>query len=227
MVIPYLRTILVTLLATVLCGCSWLSSLYDSAFGKDEERVDVTQFARWSDGKPRLRPGVAVIVNVGVAGRQSSKFEALVDQNGDITIPYLLKEPVHCDNMTLDSLRQKLVKAYKEFIKEPQVSVYFAPFDELTGVSPYGTVKVLGEVQRPGPVNMPPTMELTVLKSLQAAGGFRPFANKRKVQVTHCNQDGTLDRTIVDTVLIGEEGRGDLDRKLMDGDVVWVPERMY
>lgn len=218
---------LVALITVSLCGCSVLSSVWDSISGKEEEKVDVTQFVRWSDGKPRIRPGVAILVNVGVAGRQSSKFDALVDQNGDITLPYLLKEPVHCDNMTLDALRQKLVKAYQEYIREPQVSVYFAPFDEATGVSPYGTVTVLGEVQRQGPVNMPPTMELTVLKALQAAGGFRPFADKRSVQVSSCREDGTIDKRVVDTVAIGKDGRPDLNISLKDGDVVWVPERWY
>ena len=226
MVIPYLRTILVTLLATVLCGCSWLSSLYDSAFGKEEERVDVTQFARWSDGKPRLRPGVAVIVNVGVAGRQSSKFEALVDQNGDITMPLLLQEPIACDGLTLEALKQKLVKAYSVYYRQPQVSVTFAPYDG-KGVSPWGTITVLGEVVSPGPVNIPSTMALPVTKALQMAGGLKPFANRSAICVTRCDKDGRQTRTYVDLKEIGKDGRVDKDMSLRAGDVVWVPETWY
>jgi protein involved in polysaccharide export with SLBB domain len=94
-------------------------------------------------------------------------------------------------------------------------------------VSPYGFVTVLGEVVNPGPVNMPPTMDLTVTKALQMAGNTKPFANKRNVLVTRRAQDGSLTRTEVDIVEIGEMGRIDKDVVLRPGDVVFVREIIF
>ena len=93
-----------------------------------------------------------------------------------------------------------------------------------TGVSPYGFVTVLGEIVNPGPVNMPPTMDLTVTKALQMAGNTKPFANKRNVLVTRRAKDGSLIRTEVDIIEIGEKGRIDKDIILKPGDVVFVRE---
>jgi len=153
-------------------------------------------------------------------------MNVLVDQNGDITLPLLLQEPVACDGLTLDALKQKLVKAYSKYYRQPMITVTFAPYDG-KGVSPWGTVTVLGEVGNPGPVNMPATMDLTVTKVLQAAGGCKPFADKTAIRVTRCDKDGNQTRTYVNINEIGKDGRVDKDMSLRAGDVVWVPETWY
>jgi protein involved in polysaccharide export with SLBB domain len=128
--------------------------------------------------------------------------------------------------LTLEALKLKLVKQYSVYYRQPQVSVTFAPYDG-KGVSPWGTVTVLGEVARPGPVNMPATMDLTVTKVLQEAGGLKPFADRTKIRVTRCDKDGNQTRMYVDINEIGQDGRVDKDLVLRAGDVVWVPETWY
>ena len=143
-------------------GCETVAKI----FAPDDEvgAVDPVYF------EPRVRPGVALVVVVSAGGSaQPATMQVQVDQNGDLTLPLLLQSPVACDGLTLDALRQKLVKLYSDYYKQPQVTVTFAPYDG-KGVSPWGTVTVLGEVASPGPVNMPSTMDLTVTKVLQAAG---------------------------------------------------------
>ena len=107
------------------------------------------------------------------------------------------------------------------------ITVTFGPFDARGGVSPWGTVTVLGEVARPGPVNMPSTMDMTVTKVLQEAGGCKPFADKSAILVTRCDQEGNQTKTRVDIKEIGKGGRIDKDMLLKAGDVVWVPETWY
>ncbi len=85
----------------------------------------------------------------------------------------------------------------------------------------------MGEVNRPGPVNMPSTMDMTVTKVLQEAGGCKPFADKSAIRVTRCERDGSQTRTIVDIKEIGKDGRVDKDMLLRAGDTVWVPETWY
>ena len=168
-------------------GCQWLGNLFGPA-----EPAGPGVRPEWVDpSTPRVRPGVGLVVVVGSGVTQPITMQVLVDQHGDITLPHLLQAPVQCNKLTLDALKQKLVKVYSEYYKQPQITVTFAPYDG-KGVSPWGTVTVLGEVASPGPVNMPPTMDLTVTKVLQAAGGLRPFANKSKIQVSRCDRDGKI-----------------------------------
>ena len=203
-----------------VCGCEVLHDAFT-----EKQQVDSSVVATWWDG-PRIRPGIALIIQVGTVAAPPTTMDVLVDQNGDITLPLLLQEPVACDGLTLEALKAKLVSAYGKYYRQPMVSVTFAPYDG-KGVSPWGTVTVLGEVMNPGPVNMPSTMDLTVTKVLQAAGGCKPFADKRSILVSRCDRDGNQTRTRINLNEIGQDGRIDKDISLRAGDVVWVPETWY
>ena len=214
----------VPLMCACMCGCNALYKDVMSWFD-DAESVDAAAVAKYWDG-PRIGPGMTLNITIGTPTTPPKEFKLLVDQNGDVTIPYLLQEPVACDGLTLEALKQKLVKAYSKYYRQPMVTVTFAPYDG-KGVSPWGTVTVLGEVGNPGPVNMPATMDLTVTKVLQAAGGCKPFADKTAIRVTRCDKDGNQTRTYVNINEIGKDGRVDKDMPLRAGDVVWVPETWY
>lgn len=206
----------------LFAGCEALSS-----FINEEEQMSAfesSSSAFWSDGKARIKPGVVLQVQVSFAGSTPVEMSANVDSQGRVTLPYMLREPIVCNGLTLDAFREKLLEAYQRYIRRPQVTVSFGPYDPRAGVSPYGFVTVLGEVVNPGPVNMPPTMDLTVTKALQMAGNTKPFANKRNVLVTRRAEDGTLSRKEVDIIEIGEEGRIEKDLVLRPGDVVYVRE---
>jgi len=214
------------LMAVSLSGCMGISTRDITRLFTEEEMVAADAVAKYWDG-PRVGPGMALVIQVGSATTPPKEMSILVDQNGDITLPYLLKSPVACDGLGLEALKAKLVKEYSVFIREPQITVTFGPFDDRTGVSPWGTVTVMGEVGTPGPVNMPATMDLTVTKVLQVAGGVQPFADKSKVLVTRCDKNGKRTRTRIDLNEIGEDGRFDKDMVLKAGDVIYVPETWY
>ncbi len=205
-------------------GCTSICDAFSRVFSH-EETVDTQVVAQWWDG-PRIRPGIALIIQVGTPASPPTTMNVLVDQNGEITMPLLLQEPVACDGLTLEVLKKKLVKEYSRYYRQPQVTVTFAPYDG-HGVSPWGTVTVLGEVGSPGPVNIPSTMDLPVTKVLQMAGGLKPYADRSKICVTRCDRDGRQNRTYVDLKEIGKDGRPDKDMLLRAGDVVWVPETWY
>lgn len=217
-----MRVLTALLSVSLLCGCGTIRSFFSSGEPKDPSDKFVTH----TDGKPRVRIGVGVDVHVGAVGQPPVNMTVRVDQNGEIALSYLLKKPVYCNEFTLDELKEKLTKEYKTYIKQPQVTVTFAQFDG-RGVSPWGTVMVLGEVGRPGPVNLSQTMELTVTKALQEAGGLKPYANQRKIKVTSFDNEGNKTRTIVDVLEIGEKGDTSKDIRLKAGDVVWVPEAIW
>ena len=206
-------------------GCYSISSGVKHLF-VGEEPVDVAAMAKYWDG-PRVSPGISLNIIISSASTSPVQMKALVDQNGDITLPHLLQQPVHCDGLSLDELKQKLVKEYSVYYRQPLVSVTFGEWDGRSGVSPWGTVMVMGEVGVPGPVNMPSTMDLTVTKVIQLAGNLKPFADKTAIVVTRCDKDGRRTRTKIDLRDIGQGGRADLDMALRAGDVVFVPETWY
>lgn len=213
------------LLAIILfvAGCTVISDIISPR--EEEDTIDTSALATWWNG-PRVKTGVALRVQVGSGAMVPVVMTVVVDQKGEIVLPHLLQEPVLCEDLTLDALRSKLTKAYKVYYRHPQVTVDFAPYDG-TGVSPWGTITVLGEVASPGPVNMPPTMNMTVSKVIQAAGGLRQYADKTKIQVTRCESDGKKKKYNIDLVEIGKNGRADKDMVLRPGDVVWVPVTWY
>ena len=217
----FIRFVIPMMFCALFAGCETLMESFNPP--SKDEAADVGP--TWWDG-PRVRPGVALIIQVGTPAAPPTTINTLVDQKGDITLPLLLQSPVACDGLTLEALKQKLVKEYSAFYRQPQVTVTFAPYDG-RGVSPWGTVTVLGEVASPGPVNIPSTMELTVTKVLQMAGGVKPFADRSAIKVSRCDKDGRITRTIVDLKEIGKGGRVDKDMALRAGDVVWVPETWY
>lgn len=214
-----LNFIVLTIALTLVAGCEIFMPEHSGTVGAEVG-------ATWWDG-PRIKPGVALTIQVGTPAAPPTVINALVDQNGEVTMPLLLQEPIACDGLTLEAFRQKLIKAYSAYYRQPQITVTFAPFDPKSGVSPWGTITVLGEVNQPGPVNIPPTQEMTVTKALALAGQPKPFADRKRICVTRCDKEGRQIRTYVDLNEIGKEGRVDKDMVLRAGDVVWVPETWY
>ena len=211
------------LLSVGLGGCFILD--YLDGQEKKGNNVDPDVLATYFDG-PKVRPGVALGISVTAVGAESSSHKQyFVDADGYISME--LVGQIKCDGMTLVGLQKKIESAYKKYFLKPNVTVTFVYQAGQNMVSPWGTVTVLGEVARPGPVDVPSTMDLRLTRALFLAGGMTAIADKRRVQVTRCDKDGKQTKTKVDLVEIGEEGRPDKDMLLKAGDVVWVPMSWY
>ena len=200
-----------------LCGC-WTPS--ETGLGADGLPVYV------EPGEPTIKPGLTLRVSVTASGSEAVKEELKeVNANGEILMPLLVS--VKCEGLTTVELQEKIKTAYKAYFIDPQVTVGFIYVENSGMKSPWGSVLLMGEVVRPGPVNMPSTRDLTVTRAVLLAGGATPLADKRGVRVTRREKNGALQKFVVDIEKIGKEGRSDLDLALKPGDVVWVPESWY
>ena len=211
----------ITLIAMLLgmVGCVSLSQ------EPSDQSVDADVLATYFDG-PKVRPGVALAISVTATGTQGQAAKQyFVDADGYIAMELIGQ--IKCDGLTLVGLQQKITAAYKEFFLDPHVTATFIYQAGGGMISPWGTVTVLGEVNRPGPVDVPSTMDLRVTRALQLAGGATGIADKRNIRVTRCDKDGKQTKTTVNLIEIGEEGRPDKDMLLKAGDVVWVPMSWY
>lgn len=89
-----------------------------------------------------------------------------------------------------------------------------------------GTIYLSGEVNAVGPQAIYAGRQLMLSQAILTAGGFRKFADSRKVKVTR--NEGNSPRTYtVDVKQIIERGRTDQDMELRDGDRVFVPEAFF
>lgn len=194
---------------------------------KGEQEIGYDALAEHVDeGEPLIKSGLTLRVGVTASGSPAVQdILKEVDLNGQILMPLI--GAVECEGLTVVQLQDKLTSSYKNYFLDPQVSVNFVYVENGNMKSPWGQVLLMGEIARPGPVNMPSTRDLTVVRALMLAGGTTPMADKRKVRVTRREKSGELKRFMIDIEKIGKEGRADLDKKLKPGDVVWVPESWY
>ena len=73
-----------------------------------------------------------------------------------------------------------------------------------------------------GPQEIPADESYTVSKAIIKAGGFRDFANKRKVKLT---RKGGKD-FVIDLKRVIEEGHTEEDVVLQPDDQIYVPQRL-
>ena len=205
-----------------MCGCALLADLF-----VPEEPVSYGDLATFTEeGDPKIRPGLFLRIGVIASGASIQESVQEVNLRGEVLMQ--LVGALSCTNLTVSEFQEKLEESYKMYFIEPQATVGFAydPNNPI-GKSPWGEVLVMGSISRPGPVNMPPTKDLKVMKAVMLAGGITPLGDKTKVRVFRRERDGALTRFKVNVHKIGEKGRWDLDMLLKSGDVIWVPESWY
>lgn len=207
----------------LLQGCFVGKFLHKNTSG--DEAVAAEEMAKYNpDGEPTLRPGVNVRISVVASGSVViPETIKEVSAAGAITMPYVGTVP--CEGLTLQQLQDNLAKSLQQFYIDPQVTAIFVYQKGMT--SPWGTVLILGCVSRPGPVDIPPTCDLSVTKAIQEAGGVSPYGLNDAIRVTRRKADGTALRRTVNLKKIAETGDNRLDFVLKAGDVVFVPESVW
>lgn len=133
-----------------------------------------------------------------------------VRPDGRISLPLL--HDVQAASLTTMQLREVLIKRYREFIPEVEVSVMVR---EIHSVK----ISVLGKVRTPGQYEI--RSVTTVLEALAMAEGFDDFAQKDRVVVFRKVKDQWSRYTFDYSSTI--QGSGDGNFYLQAGDIVVVP----
>ncbi|MDR0952958.1 MAG: polysaccharide export protein [Elusimicrobiota bacterium] len=162
-----------------------------------------------------LQPGDLVEVHVFMEEDMDRALR--ISGNGTITLPLIGNQKIA--GKTVLEAEQSISNALKTYLKSPQVSIF---------IKEYGnkTVYVLGQVAKPGSIEIPPEKPLTVLEAITSVGGFTDIANTSKVRVLRMekNKQKTFD---IDVSQITKYGDKSLDMVLMPGDVVFVPQSIF
>ena len=104
-----------------------------------------------------------------------------VRPDGKISTP--LAGEVQAAGLTSKQLEDVLARALAEYVTAPHVTVIVLKMNSRH-------VSVEGQVQRPGLV--PLESDMRVVDAITMAGGFTPFANKRRIKILRRLPDGSV-----------------------------------
>ena len=127
----------------------------------------------------RMVPGDKLRIEVYKDTQLSQSLQIRPD--GKITLPLIGDVPAA--GVTPRELAGTLTERLKEFLTAPVVTVIVAE-----AVPPM--IYVLGEVNSPGA--QPLSTPVTVLQALSVAGGFKDFANPKKIRILRKKPDGSI-----------------------------------
>jgi polysaccharide export outer membrane protein len=158
-----------------------------------------------------LKLGPGFLLNVTVYGEPDLSGNARVDNEGNITLPFL--KSVKVGGVTIAEAQAKLQQSFRDagVLKNPQVSIDVAQF-------PSTSVTVMGEVQFPGRVQL--LSPHSLLEVIGLTGGETSFAGD-EVELRRANAEAGASST---TYHYGKGSNGDVIRNVMvnPGDTVIV-----
>ena len=149
-----------------------------------------------------------------------------VTDSYEVDVPYIGRVPVA--NKTCKQLAYYVKSLLeKDYYFQATVIIGLDAAGAGARTASRGKVYVMGQVRKEGPQDIPIDEVLTVSKAILRAGGFGPYANKKKVRIMHGGGSGYASKpTIVDCVEILEKGKWDKDVELNPEDIVTVPEKL-
>ena len=144
--------------------------------------------AKDADKKPRAVPplvseeyhlGAGDKLRIEVYKDTQLSQSVQVRPDGKVTLPLI--GDMDAAGLTPIELRDNIAKSLKEYVTNPTVTVIVV---EATASTAY----VMGEVNRPGAVNL--QAPLTILQALALAGGLKDFADAKNIRVLRAGPNG-------------------------------------
>jgi protein involved in polysaccharide export with SLBB domain len=159
--------------------------------------------------------GSGDLFEVRVVGQQDLTGKYKVGNDGTIQFPFL--GVVSVGGKEPEEVARLLAAGLKDggYLTEPQVTV-------LVEQTTSRRLSVLGAVARPGTLAIMSGM--TVIEAISQAGGFTPLADKDGTVITR-QVNGKLERYRVPVSDIARGAAADIP--LRNGDIVFVPERIF
>ena len=168
--------------------------------GQAPEKTDATE--------KRYVIGSLDVLYIRVWNNQNLTGPVDVRPDGMISLP--LVGELKADGLTVAELRDVIKAHLSDFLNSPEVDV------QVTRVNSK-KVYLVGAVNRPGPLLLISSM--TVSEALFSAGGFRDFANQKKIYVLRGTKKFNFNYK---EVILGKHLEQDI--RLENGDKIIVPE---
>jgi polysaccharide export outer membrane protein len=170
----------------------------------------------------RVRPGD--VLQIEVLEDATLNRSAIVLPDGQISLP--VAGSIRVAGRSLAQVQEELARRLAPgFASAPTVFVTLSALAERPAPAAPRTIDIfiLGAANAPGKVEVSPGT--TLLQAIAQAGGLSPFAAKKRIQLRRIDKSGTeqVYRLDLDAIERGAAGGG--TTRLVDGDVIVVPQR--
>jgi polysaccharide export outer membrane protein len=161
------------------------------------------------------------LVSFSVHGETGLGASLRLSGGGSIRVPLL--GDIRIAGLTLAEAEKKIQERYvaEEIFVRPQVTLQVTEYSKRE-------VSVLGQISRQGKIEFPAeASSLDIVQVVTAAGGFSRIARADAVRVTRKDAETGEERVFTVNVERMLSGRSDEAFRILPGDVIFVPERLF
>jgi len=157
------------------------------------------------------------VIQVNVFQEKDLDKSVRIEADGTVTLPLIDK--IKVSGMSVAEAQSLITELYnRDYLVDPQISVLVVSFSPKV-------VRILGSVNRPGVVQMPPDRDLTLTEAIAQANGISRLGNPKSITIKRVNEEGQAQQIEVNFSRIVTDA-GVKDITLQEGDTIWVPERI-
>ena len=190
-------------------------STTDFNINNNGNRGAVSDFGLMVDENYILQP--SDVIQVTVFLEPDLEKSVRIEADGTVTLPLIKK--VKVSNLTVSDAQELITQLYnRDYLVDPQISVLVVSFSPKL-------VRVLGSVNRPGVVEMPPDRDMTLTEAIASVNGISRIGNPKSIMIKRVDKTGKTKQFEVNfnKILMNANSK---DMVLKEGDTIWVPERM-
>lgn len=157
------------------------------------------------------------LVKVTIFQEPDLEREVRLSQESKITLPLI--GTVDLAGKTVRAAQDAIRELYdRDYLVNPQINLTVTEYAK-------ETVSVLGAVNTPGAIEIPPDQPLKLLDAVARAGGFARVADRKRIKLSRTGDDGRTVTTIINGDDIIQSTAGD-NWVLQKHDVIFVPEKL-
>ncbi len=205
------------IIASFGCATTGSTGTSTAEFMKSSGQKEATEITS-------LAAGDSIELSVEVDGvMEVSLHRAVINHKGIATLP--LVGDVRIGGLSMEEARAVIANTYGGYYVHPPVVMVSQVEDPADGA--FGYVTMTGKFSQPGLVQIRSARGIKLTAAIQAAGGFAPSAKQNEIRISRVEKDGRKIQVAIDYNTIGQQGNADADVTLVDGDIVYVPERIF
>jgi len=162
-----------------------------------------------------LKPSDVIEIDV----YQEQDLNKTVRIEGDGTVSLALVGKIKVAGMTVAESKSLITNLYnRDYLVDPQISVLVVSFSPKV-------IRILGSVNRPGVVEIPPDREMMLTEAMAMVNGITRLGNPKSLKIKRVDENGRSRQMEVNfTKIVTDPDVKDII--LQEGDTIWVPERI-
>ena len=214
----------------IIAFCFFISTLLLQAQESGGESGNGSgSFSSGSSTSSSVGGGVGIVVGENYILKPSDVISLEVFQEldlnksvriqGDGSVALALIGKVKVAGMTAGEAQALITDLYnRDYLVDPQISLLVVEFSPKV-------IHILGSVNNPGVVPIPPDRDLTLIEAMASVRGVSRLGNPKSITIKRVQEDGRARQMQVNFSRIIQDPNSK-DIVLKEGDTIWVPERI-